>query len=139
MLSRELPIDSYRTLSVVYMLSVLLCCHYKTRKPPRCFYLHTIQTFVEATNLINVSQAACRFCCLKVNFKFFHFLLCSFGKRSAGSLRRGCECIVLEPSEMIVVSPTFQFLACNSQRHYLTFCTKIKSNDEFCFSQLVMI
>ncbi|KAG9347133.1 hypothetical protein JZ751_006060 [Albula glossodonta] len=28
-----------------------------------------------------------------------------FGKRSAGSLRRGCECIVLEPSEMIVVSP----------------------------------
>lgn len=28
----------------------------------------------------------------------------SFGKRSAGSLRRGCECIVLEASEMIVVS-----------------------------------
>ncbi|XP_061832516.1 rap guanine nucleotide exchange factor 2 isoform X5 [Nerophis lumbriciformis] len=27
----------------------------------------------------------------------------SFGKRSAGSVRRGCECIVLEPSEMIVV------------------------------------
>uniref|UniRef100_A0A9R1SQG1 Rap guanine nucleotide exchange factor 2 n=2 Tax=Cyprinus carpio TaxID=7962 RepID=A0A9R1SQG1_CYPCA len=27
----------------------------------------------------------------------------SFGKRSAGSLRRGCECIVLEASEMIVV------------------------------------
>ncbi|XP_046881038.1 rap guanine nucleotide exchange factor 2 isoform X3 [Hypomesus transpacificus] len=27
----------------------------------------------------------------------------SFGKRSAASLRRGCECIVLEPSEMIVV------------------------------------
>ncbi|XP_029815324.1 uncharacterized protein LOC115307424 [Manacus vitellinus] len=27
----------------------------------------------------------------------------SFGKRSAGSMRRGCECIVLEPSEMIVV------------------------------------
>uniref|UniRef100_A0A8C6BBA5 Rap guanine nucleotide exchange factor 2 n=1 Tax=Monodon monoceros TaxID=40151 RepID=A0A8C6BBA5_MONMO len=27
----------------------------------------------------------------------------SFGKRSAGSFRRGCECIVLEPSEMIVV------------------------------------
>ncbi|XP_068596971.1 rap guanine nucleotide exchange factor 2 [Brachionichthys hirsutus] len=27
----------------------------------------------------------------------------SFGKRSAGSQRRGCECIVLEPSEMIVV------------------------------------
>ncbi|XP_072553968.1 rap guanine nucleotide exchange factor 2-like isoform X3 [Paramormyrops kingsleyae] len=27
----------------------------------------------------------------------------SFGKRSAGSLRRGCECIVLEPSEMIVI------------------------------------
>ncbi|KAB1281963.1 Rap guanine nucleotide exchange factor 6 [Camelus dromedarius] len=26
-----------------------------------------------------------------------------FGKRSAGSFRRGCECIVLEPSEMIVV------------------------------------
>lgn len=38
-----------------------------------------------------------------------HVLFCifSFGKRSAGSLRRGCECIVLEPSEMIVVSPTF--------------------------------
>lgn len=33
----------------------------------------------------------------------FHF---SFGKRSAGSLRRGCECIVLEASEMIVVSYT---------------------------------
>ncbi|XP_064239833.1 rap guanine nucleotide exchange factor 6-like isoform X4 [Aotus nancymaae] len=28
----------------------------------------------------------------------------SFGKRSAGSFRRGCECIVLEPSEMIVVN-----------------------------------
>ncbi|XP_048220205.1 rap guanine nucleotide exchange factor 2 isoform X5 [Perognathus longimembris pacificus] len=27
----------------------------------------------------------------------------SFGKRSAGSFRRACECIVLEPSEMIVV------------------------------------
>uniref|UniRef100_A0A5F9CYF7 Rap guanine nucleotide exchange factor 2 n=1 Tax=Oryctolagus cuniculus TaxID=9986 RepID=A0A5F9CYF7_RABIT len=27
----------------------------------------------------------------------------SFGKRSAGSFKRGCECIVLEPSEMIVV------------------------------------
>uniref|UniRef100_A0A4W4F6J8 Rap guanine nucleotide exchange factor 2 n=1 Tax=Electrophorus electricus TaxID=8005 RepID=A0A4W4F6J8_ELEEL len=27
----------------------------------------------------------------------------SFGKRSAGGLRRGCECIVLEASEMIVV------------------------------------
>ncbi|XP_051982647.1 rap guanine nucleotide exchange factor 2-like isoform X2 [Xyrauchen texanus] len=27
----------------------------------------------------------------------------SFGKRSAGSMRRGCECIVLEASEMIVV------------------------------------
>uniref|UniRef100_A0AAY4DI30 Rap guanine nucleotide exchange factor 2 n=1 Tax=Denticeps clupeoides TaxID=299321 RepID=A0AAY4DI30_9TELE len=26
----------------------------------------------------------------------------SFGKRSAGSCRRGCECIVLEPSEMLV-------------------------------------
>lgn len=35
---------------------------------------------------------------------FFSF---SFGKRSAGSLRRGCECIVLEPSEMIVVSPEY--------------------------------
>lgn len=31
------------------------------------------------------------------------FLSFSFGKRSAGSFRRGCECIVLEPSEMIVV------------------------------------
>lgn len=31
------------------------------------------------------------------------FLIFSFGKRSAGSFRRGCECIVLEPSEMIVV------------------------------------
>lgn len=31
------------------------------------------------------------------------FLVFSFGKRSAGSFRRGCECIVLEPSEMIVV------------------------------------
>jgi len=31
------------------------------------------------------------------------FFLPSFGKRSAGSFRRGCECIVLEPSEMIVV------------------------------------
>ncbi|TNN28406.1 hypothetical protein EYF80_061446 [Liparis tanakae] len=30
------------------------------------------------------------------------FVFISFGKRSAGSLRRGCECIVLEPSEMIV-------------------------------------
>uniref|UniRef100_A0A452V0Y3 Rap guanine nucleotide exchange factor 2 n=1 Tax=Ursus maritimus TaxID=29073 RepID=A0A452V0Y3_URSMA len=35
--------------------------------------------------------------------KSFFFSLPSFGKRSAGSFRRGCECIVLEPSEMIVV------------------------------------
>ncbi|XP_067899855.1 rap guanine nucleotide exchange factor 6-like isoform X7 [Heterodontus francisci] len=28
---------------------------------------------------------------------------CSFGKQTAGSLRRGCECIVLEASEMIVL------------------------------------
>uniref|UniRef100_A0A671SJY7 Rap guanine nucleotide exchange factor 2 n=1 Tax=Sinocyclocheilus anshuiensis TaxID=1608454 RepID=A0A671SJY7_9TELE len=33
----------------------------------------------------------------------------SFGKRSAGSLRRGCECIVLEPSEMIVIYETEVF------------------------------
>ncbi|KAJ8383219.1 hypothetical protein SKAU_G00039970 [Synaphobranchus kaupii] len=31
------------------------------------------------------------------------FTVICFGKRSAGSHRRGCECIVLEPSEMIVV------------------------------------
>lgn len=37
----------------------------------------------------------------------FHF---SFGKRSAGSLRRGCECIVLEASEMIVVSYTSLYM-----------------------------
>ncbi|KAJ6668731.1 hypothetical protein lerEdw1_012214, partial [Lerista edwardsae] len=34
---------------------------------------------------------------------FFPSPFFSFGKRSAGSFRRGCECIVLEPSEMIVV------------------------------------
>lgn len=40
------------------------------------------------------------------------FLFFSFGKRSAGSFRRGCECIVLEPSEMIVVRIFFtQFLS----------------------------
>lgn len=43
-----------------------------------------------------------------VNMVFFVPFLASFGKRSAGSLRRGCECIVLEPSEMIVVSPSFR-------------------------------
>ncbi|XP_064239830.1 uncharacterized protein LOC135268135 isoform X2 [Aotus nancymaae] len=32
----------------------------------------------------------------------------SFGKRSAGSFRRGCECIVLEPSEMIVAVHSLQ-------------------------------
>uniref|UniRef100_A0A8C4Y0T1 Rap guanine nucleotide exchange factor 2 n=1 Tax=Gopherus evgoodei TaxID=1825980 RepID=A0A8C4Y0T1_9SAUR len=32
-----------------------------------------------------------------------YLLVLHFGKRSAGSFRRGCECIVLEPSEMIVV------------------------------------
>lgn len=37
------------------------------------------------------------------------FLSFSFGKRSAGSFRRGCECIVLEPSEMIVVRVFFWF------------------------------
>lgn len=37
------------------------------------------------------------------------FLFFSFGKRSAGSFRRGCECIVLEPSEMIVV----RIFSCN--------------------------
>lgn len=37
------------------------------------------------------------------------FLFFSFGKRSAGSFRRGCECIVLEPSEMIVVRIFFLF------------------------------
>lgn len=40
---------------------------------------------------------------------FLFLFLSSFGKRSAGSLRRGCECIVLEPSEMIVVSSNFYF------------------------------
>lgn len=53
----------------------------------------------------------CRLCkCWLLNSCFshyFYFLFSSFGKRSAGSLRRGCECIVLEPSEMIVVSPPF--------------------------------
>ncbi|XP_064239834.1 rap guanine nucleotide exchange factor 6-like isoform X5 [Aotus nancymaae] len=37
----------------------------------------------------------------------------SFGKRSAGSFRRGCECIVLEPSEMIVERNSV-FLLCFS-------------------------
>uniref|UniRef100_A0AAR2KIW6 Rap guanine nucleotide exchange factor 2 n=1 Tax=Pygocentrus nattereri TaxID=42514 RepID=A0AAR2KIW6_PYGNA len=37
----------------------------------------------------------------------------SFGKRSAGSLRRGCECIVLEASEMIVVS-----CLCDSEEYF---------------------
>uniref|UniRef100_A0A6I8P961 Rap guanine nucleotide exchange factor 2 n=1 Tax=Ornithorhynchus anatinus TaxID=9258 RepID=A0A6I8P961_ORNAN len=40
------------------------------------------------------------------SFAFCHKVFdcpCNFGKRSAGSFRRGCECIVLEPSEMIVV------------------------------------
>ncbi|XP_029090765.1 rap guanine nucleotide exchange factor 2 isoform X4 [Monodon monoceros] len=38
-----------------------------------------------------------------VNHSLWVFVKTSFGKRSAGSFRRGCECIVLEPSEMIVV------------------------------------
>lgn len=50
----------------------------------------------------------------------FVFSLFSFGKRSAGSLRRGCECIVLEPSEMIVVSPVFWLRAQKCQKHYLS-------------------
>lgn len=41
---------------------------------------------------------------LSILFMQLFCFLSSFGKRSAGSLRRGCECIVLEPSEMIVVS-----------------------------------
>lgn len=43
-------------------------------------------------------------CIIALNFVLIEvFLFFSFGKRSAGSFRRGCECIVLEPSEMIVV------------------------------------
>ncbi|XP_067852269.1 rap guanine nucleotide exchange factor 6 isoform X7 [Heptranchias perlo] len=41
---------------------------------------------------------------------------CSFGKQSAGSLRRGCECIVLEPSEMIVVENVSENEEKNLQR-----------------------
>uniref|UniRef100_A0A1S4LJA0 Secreted protein n=1 Tax=Ixodes scapularis TaxID=6945 RepID=A0A1S4LJA0_IXOSC len=32
--------------------------------------------------------------------------LCSFGKRSGGTGRRMNECLILEPSEMVVVSRT---------------------------------
>ncbi|XP_048383003.1 rap guanine nucleotide exchange factor 2 isoform X6 [Stegostoma tigrinum] len=41
----------------------------------------------------------------------------SFGKRSAGSLRRGCECIVLEPSEMIVLPADFTKLHLTDNLH----------------------
>ncbi|XP_051869215.1 rap guanine nucleotide exchange factor 6 isoform X3 [Pristis pectinata] len=41
---------------------------------------------------------------------------CSFGKQSAGSLRRGCECIVLETSEMIVVENVSENEEKNLQR-----------------------
>lgn len=48
-------------------------------------------------------------------------LLCSFGKQLGG--RRGCECITLEPSEMIVVS----------KKHF-----SLSSHFLFCFSQRVL-
>ena len=35
---------------------------------------------------------------------FQSFLLCSFGKRVGGAARRHNECLILEHSEMIVVS-----------------------------------
>ncbi|GCC23981.1 hypothetical protein chiPu_0002379 [Chiloscyllium punctatum] len=41
---------------------------------------------------------------------------CSFGKQTAGSLRRGCECIVLETSEMIVVENVSENEEKNLQR-----------------------
>lgn len=40
---------------------------------------------------------------IRVCLTFSVSLFYSFGKRSAGSSRRGCECIVLEASEMIAV------------------------------------
>uniref|UniRef100_A0A8B9ZKF3 Rap guanine nucleotide exchange factor 6 n=1 Tax=Anas platyrhynchos TaxID=8839 RepID=A0A8B9ZKF3_ANAPL len=48
--------------------------------------------------LCPVKQAVCLI--LSHSFSFFPSL-CSFGKQSGG--KRGCECIILEPSEMIVV------------------------------------
>ncbi|GCB65893.1 hypothetical protein scyTo_0004876 [Scyliorhinus torazame] len=39
-----------------------------------------------------------------------------FGKQTAGSLRRGCECIVLETSEMIVVENVSENEEKNLQR-----------------------
>ncbi|XP_078086946.1 rap guanine nucleotide exchange factor 6 isoform X3 [Mustelus asterias] len=41
---------------------------------------------------------------------------CSFGKQTAGSLRRGCECTVLETSEMIVVENVSENEEKNLQR-----------------------
>lgn len=52
------------------------------------------------------------------------FLFFSFGKRSAGSFRRGCECIVLEPSEMIVV----RIFSCNFFNFFFFF------RKELCFT-----
>lgn len=81
---------------------------------------------------LNPNDAKSAFSCLKLFFLLS--LLCSitsFGKRSAGSLRRGCECIVLEPSEMIVVSPAaiakFTTVASHQatahHTHFIHWCT----------------
>lgn len=67
----------------------------------------------------SLNQTALR-CIIDIIIIFFVIFLFSFGKRSAGSLRRGCECIVLEPSEMIVVSLFLCFLnSCSEQTSFV--------------------
>ncbi|XP_038648246.1 rap guanine nucleotide exchange factor 2 isoform X5 [Scyliorhinus canicula] len=62
-------------------------------------YLHGMEA------LSNLREHQLRLMCETVRYERHEAneVLYYFGKRSAGSLRRGCECIVLEPSEMIVV------------------------------------
>ncbi|MCI4395014.1 hypothetical protein PGIGA_G00175630 [Pangasianodon gigas] len=62
-------------------------------------YLHGMEA------LSNLREHQLRLMCETVRYEHHEAneVLYYFGKRSAGSLRRGCECIVLEASEMIVV------------------------------------
>ena len=71
-------------------------------------------------------------CCYNRFFSFLCLSIYSFGKRSGVSIRRPNECLILEPSEMLVVSKSLHYyyyyyyypaalLACLVPRHVFLF------------------
>ena len=95
MLCRDSPVDSRRYLDDPSASWPSVC------RQNRC----TIYKRVLSCSTFNINLSPI---IVFLIISLMSFFLSSFGKRSAGSLRRGCECIVLEPSEMIVVSPIVQ-------------------------------